>query len=85
MPPLPGLTAEGNRVVWMCGATPELNITSAPTTMKLALMIGDLRLELEQVIKTPTQNSYLEEAFHFNKFVTRKYNFYGLSQSYPLL
>lgn len=49
MPPLPGLTAEGNRVVWMCGATQELNISSAPTCMKLALMIGDLRLELEQV------------------------------------
>jgi hypothetical protein len=61
MPPLPGLTAEGNRVVWMCGAQPELNISSAPTTMKLALMIGDLRLELEQVKNGPKINN----KYHF--------------------
>lgn len=68
MPPLPGLTAEGNRVVWMCGATPELNITSASTTMKLALMIGDLRLELEQVqnkLISNTINCYFYLFWHF--------------------
>jgi hypothetical protein len=33
----------------MCGAQPELNLTSSINAMKLALMIGDLRLKMETV------------------------------------
>jgi hypothetical protein len=49
MTPLLGLTNDGNRVIWMTSATPELEISSATAGMKLTLMIGDLRMEMEQV------------------------------------
>lgn len=48
MPPLPGLTPAGRRVVMMRGLDKDIMTPSVSAAMKLALMIGDIRLKEEQ-------------------------------------
>ncbi|XP_026473073.1 alpha-tocopherol transfer protein-like [Ctenocephalides felis] len=48
MPPLPGLTPAGRRVVMMRGLDKDVMTPSVSAAMKLALMIGDIRLKEEQ-------------------------------------
>ncbi|XP_076181488.1 alpha-tocopherol transfer protein-like [Ptiloglossa arizonensis] len=49
IPPLPGLTKNGRRVIVMRGIDKELPTPSVPETMKLVMMIGDIRLKEELV------------------------------------
>ncbi|KAL3271402.1 hypothetical protein HHI36_021883 [Cryptolaemus montrouzieri] len=48
-PPLPGLTPEGRRVTIMRGLDKNVDTPNIADLMKLALMVGDIRLEAEQV------------------------------------
>uniref|UniRef100_A0A1B6L485 CRAL-TRIO domain-containing protein n=1 Tax=Graphocephala atropunctata TaxID=36148 RepID=A0A1B6L485_9HEMI len=75
VPPLPGLTTNGRRVVVMRGVDAANNIPSVADAMKVVLMIGDVRLKeelvgvagdvyiLDAAIATP--QSF---ASHFSKF-----------------
>lgn len=47
MPPLPGLTPEGRRVVVMRGVSKDVITPNVPEALKAALMIGDVRLAEE--------------------------------------
>ncbi|XP_043267849.1 alpha-tocopherol transfer protein-like isoform X2 [Venturia canescens] len=49
IPPLPGLTENGRRVVLMRGVDKNLPTPNPPDAMKLVLMIGDVRLKEELV------------------------------------
>lgn len=49
VPPLPGLTPNGRRVVMMRGVDIEQIAVAVPDGMKVVLMIGDVRLKEEQV------------------------------------
>jgi len=49
MPPLPGLTPNGRRVCVLRGLDKEMSTPNVAEAMKLALMIGDIRLYEEQV------------------------------------
>ena len=49
VPPLPGLTKNGRRVIVMRGVNKDLPTPNVPEAMKLVLMIGDVRLKEEQV------------------------------------
>lgn len=49
MPPLPGLTANGRRVIVMRGIDKNAPTPNVSETMKLVLMIGDVRLKEEEV------------------------------------
>lgn len=49
MPPLPGLTPNGRRVCILRGLDKEISTPNVAEAMKLALMIGDIRLYEEQV------------------------------------
>ncbi|CAB3360784.1 Hypothetical predicted protein [Cloeon dipterum] len=89
MPPLPGLTSEGNRVIWMCSAQPELNISSASTAMKLALMIGDLRLKLEEhgvagdVYVLDAAHATAQQFAKFTPAIIRKF-LISVQEAYPV-
>ncbi|KAG7197628.1 hypothetical protein KM043_013409 [Ampulex compressa] len=48
MPPLPGLTKNGRRVIVMRGHQKEIPISNVADVMKLVLMIGDVRLKEER-------------------------------------
>ncbi|CAH1118250.1 unnamed protein product [Phaedon cochleariae] len=48
IPPLPGLTPEGRRVIVLRGKTPEVENYNIADICKAVLMIGDVRLEAEQ-------------------------------------
>lgn len=48
MPPLPGLTKEGNRVVVMRGLDKTILHPSPYDVAKIVLMIGDIRLAAEE-------------------------------------
>lgn len=48
-PPLPGLTPEGRRVICMRGLTKDVETPNLADAMKLALMVGDIRLAAEEV------------------------------------
>ncbi|KAF4527164.1 hypothetical protein B566_EDAN007184 [Ephemera danica] len=47
--PLDNLTEDGCRVMWLCSTYPKIDIKSGPENIKLSLMIGDMRLALEQL------------------------------------
>lgn len=49
VPPLPGLTKNGRRVILMRGIEKDILTPSVAEAMKLVLMIGDVRLAEEQV------------------------------------
>nr|XP_012146517.1 PREDICTED: uncharacterized protein LOC100877368 isoform X2 [Megachile rotundata] len=49
IPPLPGLTKNGRRVIVMRGIDKDLPTPNVAEVMKLVLMIGDVRLKEEQV------------------------------------
>jgi hypothetical protein len=49
MPPLPGLTPKGCRVVMLRGVDKEMETPNVAEMMKLTLMIGDVRLKEEEV------------------------------------
>lgn len=49
VPPLPGLTPNGRRVIMMRGVDMEKIAVAVPEGMKVVLMIGDVRLKEEQV------------------------------------
>lgn len=49
MPPLPGLTPNGRRVCILRGLEKEIKTPDVAEAMKIALMIGDIRLYEEQV------------------------------------
>ena len=49
MPPLPGLTKNGRRVVVMRGKNKDIPTPNVAEAMKLVLMIGDIRLKEELV------------------------------------
>ena len=49
VPPLPGLTKNGRRVIVMRGIDKDLPTPNVAEGMKLVLMIGDVRLKEEQV------------------------------------
>ena len=49
MPPLPGLTPKGCRVVMLRGVDKEMTTPNVAEMMKLTLMIGDIRLKEEHV------------------------------------
>lgn len=49
IPPLPGLTKDGRRVVVMRGKDLENVAASVADAMKIVLMIGDIRLKEEQI------------------------------------
>lgn len=49
IPPLPGLTKNGRRVIVMRGVDKEMPTPNVPELMKLILMIGDIRLKEELV------------------------------------
>uniref|UniRef100_A0A336MFQ7 CSON014692 protein n=1 Tax=Culicoides sonorensis TaxID=179676 RepID=A0A336MFQ7_CULSO len=49
MPPLPGLTPNGRRVCILRGLDTEIKTSDVTEAMKVALMIGDIRLYEEQV------------------------------------
>ncbi|KAJ8917406.1 hypothetical protein NQ315_002430 [Exocentrus adspersus] len=48
IPPLPGLTPEGRRVVVLRGKVKDIETPNIADIMKVVLMIGDIRLEAEQ-------------------------------------
>ncbi|XP_012224572.1 alpha-tocopherol transfer protein-like [Linepithema humile] len=48
IPPLPGLTKDGRRVIVMRAISKDVPTPNVPEAMKLALMIGDIRLKEEQ-------------------------------------
>ncbi|XP_044763472.1 alpha-tocopherol transfer protein-like [Coccinella septempunctata] len=48
-PPLPGLTPEGRRVTIMRGLDKNIDTPNLADLMKIALMVGDIRLEAEEV------------------------------------
>ncbi|XP_059479702.1 retinol-binding protein pinta-like [Neocloeon triangulifer] len=89
MPPLPALTPEGNRVIWMCGAQDELNIASAATAMKVALMIGDLRLKLEEhgvsgdVYVLDASQATAQQFAKFTPAIIRKF-LISVQEAYPV-
>lgn len=47
IPPLPGLTPNGRRVIVLKGKDKDVETPNIADIMKAVLMIGDLRLELE--------------------------------------
>ncbi|XP_012273701.1 alpha-tocopherol transfer protein-like isoform X2 [Orussus abietinus] len=49
IPPLPGLTKNGRRVVLMRGIDKDLPTPNVSEAMKLVLMLGDIRLKEEEV------------------------------------
>lgn len=49
VPPLPGLTPNGRRVVMMRGVDLEQTAASVADGMKVVLMIGDIRLKEENI------------------------------------
>lgn len=49
IPVLPGLTPNGRRVAMLRGVDKLMNTPSVPDMMKLILMIGDIRLQEEQM------------------------------------
>lgn len=49
MPPMPGLTPNGRRVCILRGLEKEIKTPDVAEAMKIALMIGDIRLLEEQV------------------------------------
>ncbi|XP_018568173.1 alpha-tocopherol transfer protein-like [Anoplophora glabripennis] len=48
IPPLPGLTPEGRRVVVLRGKVKEVDTPNIADIMKVVLMIGDIRLDAEE-------------------------------------
>lgn len=48
-PPLPGLTPNGRRVVVLRGKDKDIDTPNIADIMKIVLMVGDLRLEAEEV------------------------------------
>jgi len=48
IPPLPGLTPEGRRVIVLRGKDADVPTPDLPEGMKIVLMIGDVRLEAEE-------------------------------------
>lgn len=93
IPPLPGLTKDGRRVVVMRGKDLENVAASVADAMKIVLMIGDIRLKEEQIgvagdiyvldacVATP-QNF----AQHFAKFTPAllKKFFICVQEAYPV-
>ncbi|XP_017891001.1 alpha-tocopherol transfer protein-like isoform X2 [Ceratina calcarata] len=49
IPPLPGLTTNGRRVIVMRGVDKDMPTPNVPELMKLILMIGDIRLKEELI------------------------------------
>lgn len=49
IPPLPGLTPAGRRVVFLRGVDKDIATPNVADCMKVVLMIGDIRLQEEQV------------------------------------
>lgn len=49
IPPLPGLTPNGRRVVVLRGKDKDIETPNIADIMKVVLMIGDIRLEAEEV------------------------------------
>lgn len=49
LPPLPGLTPNGRRVVILKGIDKDIPTPNVADAMKLTLMLGDVRLAAEEV------------------------------------
>ncbi|XP_053972501.1 alpha-tocopherol transfer protein-like [Hylaeus volcanicus] len=73
IPPLPGLTKEGRRVIVMRGIEKDVPTPNVSEALKLVMMIGDIRLNEEQV--GVAGDVYILDAScatpaHFAKFTT---------------
>lgn len=86
---MPGLTPDGKRVIVMTGYAKEVEAQHVPDMMKLALMVGDIRLEAETTGVAGDVyvfDASIANAAHFAKFtptVVKKF-LVCVQEAYPV-